>query len=78
MPSKRFSMKKPGNESGSPRPSPERRPTIHELFLDGKEIDEALRRGVGEAILRHKKLGNSIVIWRDGRVVELPPEEIPA
>lgn len=44
---------------------------------DGTEIDEALRRAVHEALVRHKKLGNSIAVWRDGKVVIVPPEEIP-
>jgi hypothetical protein len=48
------------------------------MMLDGTEIDEALRRAVREALLRHKKLGNSIAVWRDGKVVIVPPEEIPA
>jgi hypothetical protein len=46
--------------------------------VDAAEIDEALRRAVREALLRHKKLGNSIAVWRDGKVVIVPPEEIPA
>ncbi len=25
---------------------------------------------------RHKRLGESIAVWRDGRVVIVPPEEI--
>lgn len=44
---------------------------------EGTEIDEALRRAVREALLRHKKLGNPVAVWRDGKVVILPPEEIP-
>jgi len=32
---------------------------------------------VKAALLRHKKLGNPIAVWRDGEVVEIPPEEIP-
>lgn len=29
-----------------------------------------------EALARHKALGIPVVIWRDGKVVEVPPEEI--
>lgn len=29
-----------------------------------------------EALARHKALGIPVVIWRDGEVVEVPPEEI--
>ena len=52
------------------------RKTIEELFRERTPITEALRKGVREALLRHKKLGESIVIWRDGKVVVVPPEEI--
>jgi hypothetical protein len=40
------------------------------------EIFEAACRGVSEAIARHKALGQSIVVWRDGKIVTLQPEEI--
>lgn len=43
----------------------------------GDEIDGALRRGVREALIRHKKLGESVAVWRDGRAVVLAPHEIP-
>jgi hypothetical protein len=50
--------------------------TIQELFIEGTPIDEALRDAVREALLRHKKLGNSIVVWREGRIVHVPADEI--
>ena len=56
---------------------PERRRTITEIFSDGVEIDLALKRAVWKALLLHKKLGHPIVVWRDGQVVEIPPDEIP-
>ena len=40
------------------------------------EVIEAMQLAVSEAIARHKALGQSIVIWRDGKVVVVPPEEI--
>ena len=36
----------------------------------------AAQEAVREALLRHKARGNSVVVWRDGRVVMLPPEDI--
>jgi len=39
-------------------------------------MERAARRAVQEALLRHKLLGQSIVVCRDGRVVEIPPEQI--
>jgi hypothetical protein len=50
--------------------------TIHELFLEGTPIDQALRQGVRNALRRHKKLGNSIVVWRDGQIVHIPADQI--
>jgi len=40
------------------------------------EIMEALRLAAREAHERHKALGHPIVIWRDRKVVEVPPQEI--
>ena len=45
--------------------------------LQGEVVLEALRRGVQQALLEHKRAGNPIAIWQDGRVVIIPPEEIP-
>ena len=50
--------------------------TIDELFREGKEIDNALRKAVQQALLKHKKAGNPIAEWRDGKVVLVRPEDI--
>jgi hypothetical protein len=42
----------------------------------GKEIEEVLQRAVTHALLMHKRLGNPIATWKDGKVVIVPPEEI--
>ena len=39
-------------------------------------IVEAAGRAVEEAIRDHKRAGNPIAEWRDGRVVLVPPEQI--
>jgi hypothetical protein len=43
----------------------------HQMML--AVMKEALR----DALIRHKRLGNPITIWRDGRVVWLTADEIP-
>lgn len=53
------------------------RKSIDEIFAEGTLIDRALQQGVQDALLRHKQLGNPIVVWRDGKIVWLKPEEIP-
>ncbi len=50
--------------------------SINEIFAEGTLIDKALKQAVREAILQHKRAGNPIVVWRDGKMVWLKPEEI--
>jgi hypothetical protein len=44
---------------------------------DLPRILNAMREAVREALWRHKRLGNPVAVWREGRVVWLQPEEIP-
>ena len=39
-------------------------------------IAEALTQAVQQAMWRHKRLGESIVVWDDGKVRTIPAEEI--
>ncbi len=50
---------------------------IDKLFAEGAAIDQALRQGVRQAMLRHRQLGLPIAEWRNGKVVWIPPQEIP-
>jgi hypothetical protein len=58
------------------KPNGEPTPDIEMLFDEGTAIDEALQAAVRQAVLRHKRLGQPIVEWRNGRAVLTPPEEI--
>jgi hypothetical protein len=49
---------------------------VHEICRERSQIDAALDRAEHSARLRHKQLGVPLVVWRDGQVVEIPPEEI--
>lgn len=46
------------------------------LRTEGDVIDAALRRGVREALLRHKERNNPVVIERNGKIVWVPAEEL--
>jgi hypothetical protein len=46
------------------------------VFEDGAQLDEAIRRGVREALLRHKMLRQPIVVWRDSRSTWIEPDDI--
>jgi hypothetical protein len=47
-----------------------------ETFDDEPLIEAAIRRGVRQALLRHKQAGVPIVVRRDGKLVEIPADEI--
>jgi hypothetical protein len=52
-------------------------PTPLERVEDLPRILAAMTEAVREALLRHKRLGNPVAVWREGRIVWLRPEEIP-
>lgn len=47
-----------------------------DLVAQAKEIEAILREAGRQARLMHKKLGNPIASWQDGKVVIIPPHEI--
>lgn len=42
----------------------------------GDRIDAGIKAAIAEALERHKRLGQSIVVSRDGKIILLQPEEI--
>ncbi|MFP5272295.1 hypothetical protein [Coleofasciculus sp.] len=42
-----------------------------------EKIDAGVKSAVAQAIERHRRLGQSISIWRDGKIVTLTADEIP-
>ena len=46
------------------------------LTEDRRAIDEALKRGVRKAMLRHKKDGLPVVIERDGKIEWVKPADL--
>jgi hypothetical protein len=51
--------------------------SIDEIFREGTAIDAALRRAFEKAMRQHKQAGQPVVVWKDGRVTWIAPEEIP-
>ena len=49
---------------------------VSRIFKEGKLIDDALREAVRKALLRHKRNGNPIATWQDGKVVWIPADQI--
>lgn len=54
------------------------RDKIEEAIADREKITDALASGVREALKRHKQAGNPVVVWRDGKMTWIKPEEIQA
>ena len=49
---------------------------IHQAFVEGKPIDDALNEAVREAVLLHKRMGLPLAVWRDGKTVWITAEEL--
>jgi hypothetical protein len=50
---------------------------VDRIFRENRRVvDEALKRGVRRAMLRHKRDGSSVVIERDGKIEWLKPEDL--
>ncbi len=41
-------------------------------------IIEGVKEAVARALERHRKLGEPVAIWKDGKVVTLNPGQIPS
>ena len=46
-------------------------------FPAAKEVEGIFREAVQDALLMHKRLRNPIATFKDGKVVIVPPDEIP-
>jgi hypothetical protein len=55
-------------------PADQQEVDIEAAFKEGTPIEEALNRGVREAVLLHRRLGLPMAVWRDNRVVWIDPD----
>lgn len=54
----------------------EKSEALKSLMLETDLVEHAIHRAAVRAIDRHKRLGQPIVVWREGKVVWIPAEEI--
>jgi hypothetical protein len=47
-----------------------------DLVKQADEIERIFQQAVEHELSIHKRLGNPVAAWRDGKVVIIPPEEI--
>lgn len=50
---------------------------IAKIFRQRTPIDKALAKAAREALRYHKRIGNPVAAWRDGKVVWIQPMDIP-
>jgi len=41
-----------------------------------ERVEAAVQAAVREALIQHKRAGNPIAVWEEGRVKWIPPEDI--
>jgi len=68
-------MNSSGNGS-TPRQGPDGRVDVDKIFREGVEIDRAMRMAFQDACREHKLRGVPLIVYENGKTVEIPPEEI--
>jgi hypothetical protein len=49
---------------------------IAKVLNDPSKVTQIIQSGIRDALLKHKQAGNQICVWRDNKVVWIPPEKI--
>ena len=49
---------------------------ISKILNDPSKVTQIIQSGIRDALLKHKQAGNQICVWRDNKVVWIPPEKI--
>jgi hypothetical protein len=47
------------------------------FYKNSKQVENAIRKAVKDALLMHKRANNPIASWENNKVVIIPPERIP-
>lgn len=53
------------------------RKDLDQIFRDGTAIDEALDRAYRKAVRQHRHNGFPMVFWENGKIVEVPADQLP-
>ncbi len=54
------------------------RRTPEEVFSQPELMAAILKRGVDQAVEQHRRNGLPIVIWHEGKVVSVHPDDLPS
>ena len=50
--------------------------SAEQILRDDEAIDRAMAAARRRAVLHHRRFGVPLVIWKDGRIVEVPPDGV--
>jgi hypothetical protein len=50
--------------------------TLRQMLAEADAVEAAVRESVRDALLMHKRLGNPVASWENGRVVWIPADQI--
>jgi hypothetical protein len=56
--------------------NPDEPKDIGAIMLNRQLVQGALREAWTRTLIRHKRLGDPIVVWKEGKVVWIPADEI--
>jgi hypothetical protein len=46
------------------------------IFAEGTQVDAAVREALRDVRILHKRMGVPLVGWKNGELVEIPPDQI--
>jgi hypothetical protein len=49
---------------------------ISKVLNDPSKVTQIIQKGIYDALIKHKQVGNQICVWRDNKVVWIPAEKI--
>ena len=55
---------------------PDGRVDVDRVFREGFWVDRAMRAAFRDTCFRHKALGYPLIVYENGKTVEIPPEDI--
>lgn len=64
------------SSNGSKTPRRQKDLRRFDLLKQANEIERIFQQAVDHELSIHKRLGNPVAAWRDGKVVIIPPDEI--
>ena len=50
---------------------------IGQIFREGTAIEEAVERAYRRTVKEHKQRGFPMVFWENGKIVEIPADQLP-